>query len=76
MDGRVAYAGTRLSKMEKHCFWIATSPQTATLLQSDNTCQEDAGSLATFTHRHTAVWPPNVWHAQHHCGTQAQRSRQ
>ena len=50
----MAQAGARVSKMEKHCFWVTTPPVSPTLLPSQNTSEGDAGFLADVAYRHTA----------------------
>ena len=52
MDRRMAHAGPRVSKMAKRCFWVTTSPEPATSLQSQNTSEGDAGRLATVAYCH------------------------
>jgi hypothetical protein len=59
-DRGVAHAGARVPKMAKRCFWVTTSPESATLLQSQNTSEGDAGCLATLAHRHMGLWLRNV----------------
>jgi len=41
----MANAGARVSTMEKRCFWIPTSPESATLLYTENTSEAHAGYL-------------------------------
>ncbi len=41
--------GARVSKMAVRRIWVAASPEYPTRLSSHNTCEGDAGHLATLT---------------------------
>ncbi len=54
MDKRVAYTGTRLSKMAKRGVWVTTPPESSDCLHKQNPSEGDDGCLATLTYCHTA----------------------
>ena len=58
----VAYAGSRVSKMAKCCFWITTSPELATLLHSQEAREKDVRHLARLAHFRTALPSSNIGH--------------
>ena len=47
----MANAGSRVSAMEKHCFWITTLPESATLLYTPITREGQTGHLASLASR-------------------------
>ena len=47
----MANTGARLPTMEKRCFWIPTSPESAALLYTQNTSEEQAEYLASLAYR-------------------------
>ena len=47
----MAEAGVRVSKMANHRIQVTTPSESASPLQWQEICEEDAGSLATFTSR-------------------------
>ena len=47
-DRGVAVTGARLSTMENPSFWIITSPEAATCLYCQNTCEGHARCMATL----------------------------
>ena len=70
----MAYAGARMPKMAKRCFWVTPSSVSATSLQGQHTCERDAGRLATVAYCHMEQYPREVGRGQHYCGTWAQQS--
>ena len=49
---RVAYASSRLSKMERHRLWFTTPPEVAIGVYTQEADDEDAGGLAAFPYGH------------------------
>src|SRR6266849_7462085 len=70
----MAIACSCMSTMEKSCFSITTSPQSATFLYSQNTRKGHLRRLATLS-------SPREWkydlirHGQRHCSTWSEQSR-
>ena len=50
----MADAGARVPKMAERCFRVPTTPQSPTLLQRQNTSEEDVGCVATLAYRPNA----------------------
>jgi hypothetical protein len=68
----MVYTGARVSEMAKRGFWITTSPQSATLLWSQNT--NTCGCLAALAPPHCRRCLEHRRIGQCHCFTGAQQS--
>ena len=74
MDGGMAIAGSCVSTTEKPCFWITTSPESATVLYGRYTRKGQIGRLATLASRRWRLYGL-IRHGQRHCRTRAESSR-
>ena len=54
----VADAGACVPKVANRCFWVTTSPETATFLLRENISEENHGRVASvFAHQRIGVCP-------------------
>ncbi len=67
-------AGSCVSTMEKPCLWITTSPESATLLYTGNTCKGHTGRLASLASPHLGGYDLIIRRGRRHCGTWADQS--
>jgi hypothetical protein len=65
-DRGMAITGSCVSKMEKSCFSIIPSPESATLLYARNTRKRHSGRLAGLAYRRCGKY---ITHGQRHCST-------
>jgi hypothetical protein len=66
----MAIAGSCMSTMEKNCFRITTSPESATFLYTRNTRKGHTGRLASLTsHRRGHLHGLVIGNGQPYCGT-------
>ncbi len=71
----MAIAGSCVSTMEKHRFWITTPPESATSLHTGNACKRQVGRLASLASPHLGQYDLFTRHGQHRNSTWAGQSR-
>jgi hypothetical protein len=71
----MAIAGSCVSTMEKPCFSITASPESATLLYIQNTRKGHTGRLASLASHHSGQYGLIIRHGQPHRSTWAEQSR-
>ena len=70
----MANTGSCMSAMEMPCFWIATSPESPTLLYTQNTGKGHIGRLANLASRRWGRYNPIIGHEQRCCGSWEEQS--